>query len=94
VLSEIEAAERQASATEAKQMSHLDTVLLVLLAAYFMPAIVASVRHHASSMAIFALNLLLGWTFIGWVLALVWSLTGNVRPPLLRPDRDRNRLNW
>jgi hypothetical protein len=76
-------------------MNHLDAVFLILLAAYFLPAIVASVRHHASSPAIFALNLLLGWTFLGWVLALVWSLTGNVRGVAIsRWDRGRNRLNW
>jgi len=26
-------------------------------------------------MAILVLNLLLGWTFLGWVGALIWSLT-------------------
>jgi hypothetical protein len=49
-------------------------VLLVLIL-YFIPAIVASCRGHHNSGAIFALNLLLGWTFVGWVGALVWSLT-------------------
>jgi hypothetical protein len=31
-------------------------------------------RHHNRS-AIIALNLLLGWTILGWITALVWSLT-------------------
>jgi len=48
-------------------------LLLVLLGIYFLPTIVAG-RHHNSS-AIFVLNLLLGWTFIGWVIALVWACT-------------------
>jgi len=76
-------------------MTQMDILLLVLLALYFLPAIIASIRHHASSPAIFALNLLLGWTVLGWIIAFVWSLTGDVRPPPPRPWGDRrNRLNW
>ena len=47
--------------------------LIVLV--YFIPMYVAYYRGHPDTMAIFALNLLLGWTFIGWVVALVWALT-------------------
>jgi len=45
------------------------------LLTYFFPACVASIRNHHNSTAIFMLNLLLGWTFIGWVVALVWACT-------------------
>ena len=41
---------------------------------YFLPAMVASARLHPNAAAIMALNLLLGWTFVGWALALVWAL--------------------
>ncbi|MHA7686671.1 superinfection immunity protein [Corynebacterium evansiae] len=41
--------------------------------------IVASNRKHSNSGAIACLNIFLGWTFIGWVVALVWSFTDNVR---------------
>ena len=54
-------------------------MLILLIGLYFLPAIVASNRKHLSAGAIFVFNLLLGWTFLGWVLALVWSLTGNTR---------------
>lgn len=50
-------------------------VLGILLAIYFLPTIVASNRGHQSSGAIFFLNLLLGWTLLGWVVAFVWSFT-------------------
>lgn len=50
-------------------------MLLGALCAYLLPTLVAMQRGHAQSAAIFALNLLLGWTVLGWVAALVWSLT-------------------
>lgn len=41
---------------------------------YFAPKFVASYRHHPNVDAITMLNLLLGWTVIGWVVALVWAM--------------------
>jgi hypothetical protein len=50
-------------------------VLLAIAAGvYFLPAIIAGSRNRASG-AVFVLNLFLGWTLIGWVVALAWSLT-------------------
>jgi hypothetical protein len=40
---------------------------------YFLPAIVGRRKRNAG--AIFVLNLLLGWTIIGWIVALVWACT-------------------
>ena len=45
------------------------------LAVYFIPTVIALARHKRSALAIFAVNLFFGWSFIGWVAALVWSLT-------------------
>lgn len=53
--------------------------LILLAFAYLFPACVASGRDHRNSLAIFVFNLLLGWSGIGWVLALVWACTANVR---------------
>lgn len=51
-------------------------VLFILsLALYFLPTIIALLRGHRNALAIFLLNFFLGWTFIGWVVALVWSAT-------------------
>lgn len=52
------------------------TVVLVAsaIALYFLPTILARRRGHRSPEAIFVLNLLLGWTLLGWVGALVWAL--------------------
>lgn len=48
---------------------------IALAAIYFIPAIVAHDRRHHNRYAIYALNLLLGWTVLGWIAALVWALT-------------------
>ena len=48
-------------------------ILVVLGFIYFITAIVGRKKRNFG--AIFALNLLLGWTLLGWVLALVWALT-------------------
>ena len=42
---------------------------------YFVPSIVALKRNHRSKGGIMVLNLLLGWTVLGWIGALVWSLS-------------------
>jgi hypothetical protein len=54
---------------------HWPLLLLTLLLASFLPTIIAFARRHHNRYAIFVLNLLLGWTVVGWVVALVWSLT-------------------
>jgi hypothetical protein len=50
-------------------------LLLGLLALYMLPWFVAAARKHPQVNAIGALTILLGWTFIGWAVAVVWSLT-------------------
>ncbi len=53
---------------------------LVALLLYFLPAFIAGMRGHQNTAAIFVLTLLLGWTFLGWTAALVWSFTAVDRP--------------
>jgi FtsH-binding integral membrane protein len=60
-------------APDSQRMIQGIVVLLICLVLYFIPAIVG--RSKRNRAAIFALNLLLGWTLIGWVVALVWALT-------------------
>lgn len=49
------------------------SAVLLIVALYFLPWLIALSRHHNNAVAIFFLNLLLGWTLVGWVVALVWS---------------------
>jgi len=52
-------------------------MLIVATLLYFLPTLIALIRGHLSGLAIFLLNLFLGWTLIGWLIALIWSCTGN-----------------
>lgn len=53
----------------------LELFLVVLIFAfYFLPTLIAFLRQHKNKLAIFLLNLLLGWTVLGWVVSLVWSV--------------------
>ena len=65
------------------QISAGQVVLLVL---YFGPAIVAAIRKHHQQNAIFIPNFLLGWTVLGWIVALIWATTATPKWPT-RPLR-------
>ena len=58
-------------------MENTSMVVVVVgaLAIYFFPTCIAGFRNHHQQYAILALNLFLGWTFVGWVIAFVWALT-------------------
>lgn len=60
-------------------------LLGTLFTAYLFPTLVALGRGKKNSLAIGVLNVLLGWTFLGWVVALVWAFTyetkGGLEPP-------------
>ena len=45
----------------------------------FFPAFVAALRGHRSTLGIGALCLFFGWTVIGWLFAVVWSLSDTGR---------------
>ncbi len=45
---------------------------------YFLPSIIAFAKSKRDLLAIFLLNFFLGWTLIGWVVALVWAAKNDV----------------
>lgn len=50
---------------------------------YFLPAIIAFEREHPNAVAVCLVDLFLGWSLIGWVGALVWSLVRDRTAELL-----------
>jgi hypothetical protein len=61
------------------------TVMLILLAVgYFIPTIIAATRHVRNVGAVIVINLFLGWTVIGWVIALAMAF-GSAPPRAVIP---------
>ena len=54
-------------------------VLIIFLAAYFIPFIIAIIRRIKNSMAVFFLNLFLGWTVIGFFVLIFYASLTNVK---------------
>ena len=54
--------------------------LLAALALMLTPGFIARARNHRNASAIAVLGVVLGWTGIGWLIALVWAFTDNVEP--------------
>ncbi len=52
-------------------------ILLIFTVVYFLPGIIGLMKGKNNAGAIFLLNLLAGWTFIGWVAALIWAATND-----------------
>ena len=55
-------------------------VIISFLISYVIPSIIALFRAKSHTFAIILLNLFFGWTFIGWVVALVWAATKDLAP--------------
>ena len=53
----------------------LATYFILYLLLYFLPTLIALIFGCDRKGAVFVLNLFLGWTFIGWVWALVWAVS-------------------
>ena len=54
-------------------------LLVFLFFLYFAPSFTASSREHPNIGGIIVVNIFLGWTLIGWVVALAWACSGT--PP-------------
>ena len=52
-------------------------VLTVLSIGYMLPWAIAATRGKSNSVAVGLVNFLLGWTFIGWIVALVMACTAH-----------------
>jgi hypothetical protein len=60
----------------------IQTYLIVSLTIYFFPFLLSLLTGNRIG-SVFVMNFFLGWTFIGWVWALVWAVT---------PDRKQDQV--
>ena len=56
-------------------------LLVPAIVIYFLPSIIAGRRSHRQAGMVFVINLFLGWTLVGWVVALAIA---SFRRPRLR----------
>ena len=70
-----ERAERIITDQRARPVSAVISVLVAIFTGgYMLPWAIAAIRGKSNHWLIFWVNLLLGWTFVGWVIALVLSV--------------------
>ena len=56
-------------------------LLTIIVLIYFLPGLIGRKKNDAASIAL--LNLFLGWTLIGWVIALIWALSPDKSPVVI-----------
>ncbi|MBM62795.1 MAG: hypothetical protein CL484_07590 [Acidobacteria bacterium] len=49
--------------------------LVVVFVIYFLPMVTAILRRTANQNSVAIINIFLGWTFIGWVVALAMAVS-------------------
>ena len=59
----------------------MESVLLLieLLVIYFIPSLIACYKLHNNVKDIFICNFFLGWTYLGWIVALNCACTDNIK---------------
>lgn len=58
-------------------------VILLSLLVYLIPAIAAFYRDHDGKWVILILTIVVGWTFIAWIVLFVWAIWPSRNPPRL-----------
>jgi hypothetical protein len=71
-------------------------IIILAICFYFLPTMIASIRHSEHGTGIFWVNLLFGWTVLGWIAALIWAVTerieeGVITAPQRPPEQQGNR---
>jgi Superinfection immunity protein len=57
----------------------LGILIIVVIIGYFFPFYIALIRNHYRKVLIFLLNLIFGWSGIGWIALLIYSIASKPR---------------
>jgi hypothetical protein len=63
--------------------------ILFLIVLYWLPTLIAIVRQTHSALGVAMLNFFLGWTVVGWFLALFWALAAHSGPHVIVIENGR-----
>ena len=58
-------------------------LMTCIIGMYFLPTIVAVVAHRRNAVLVAIVNTLLGWSFVGWIVALVMAVTRDPQPQVV-----------
>jgi hypothetical protein len=58
-------------------------LMTCLLGTYFLPTIIAVVARRRNAVLVAIVNTLLGWSFVGWIVALVMAVTREPEPQIV-----------
>jgi hypothetical protein len=64
-------------------------VLALGLTLWLLPGFIASGRKHHNRFAIWLVTILLGWSGIGWLVALIWAFTNPPPNPTITINNQR-----
>ncbi len=65
-------------------------VIILIVGFYLVPTLIAETRGAKHAGSIFAINLLFGWTILGWIAALIWACVEDQAPA----GESRARRSW
>jgi hypothetical protein len=68
-------------------------LVIVLIGLYFLPVIVGAIRSVPNMGSVIVINFFLGWTFIGWVVALAMacrSSSGSAQVHIHQPSQQQS----
>ena len=51
----------------------------LIIVVYFVPALIANLRDTENVEAILLVNLVFGWTVLGWIAALIWAIVEKLK---------------
>jgi uncharacterized membrane protein len=55
--------------------------VILILAIYFLPSIIGYNHRNANSICL--LNLFLGWTVLGWIVAMIWAVSNDKKETII-----------
>ncbi len=86
-----ETAHAEASASDAGGVYLL--LLVIGLASYFLPTIIAMSRGKANGTGgVFFVNLALGWTVVGWFVSFIWACSGQTKGQIEREEQRHSEM--